>query len=676
MRNDFTRSLLNYSAERDDCIGRPERWGSPPPLVVNTPLHEEMAALADETWSGPSSLVWYFLVGGPGNGKSEAVGAFVRHLNEKARQAGDPPVFDASKGEYGGSIPYWFHERISRGGEITLLQDISVPKNSGSDPAADFLASLELCMESSAHLLACANRGMLLRATRLAREQPSCQWLVPILECIDKQSQEAAPAADARWTIEANGRKIEIRVWPLDHESVLFGQENGNPWAEPAGSIFDQIVTKAVAPANWEANGCTGCPACELCPMLGDARWLRDPARRRSILKILRNAEVWSGQRIVLREALGLLSMVLVGCPSDFVEGETELHPCEWVQKRALGVPAKIKDEHALIELISHRVYQDLFARPAPTGLAFDRAHQQRDEWIYERLALLEPGGENLALALKRIDSAFAKQAGPLRLIGGSGILRPFDPATDGGWCSIYKFSADAEISELRQLGASHQEELERQLGDLLERLENAARALAPHNDPAKTFAAIYRWASTLYLRLLGTALGETPNAEILRDYLGLLQQPLRPIQAGGKRTTLRDLMKAAAATDQKVSLARSFVAELPSLQLKPIGARQRSKEPRWPANDRLLLQVSAGSIAGPNVLLTATTFIDTWRKQILEVAEWNISPAIENLMRAWRDDFIVTKGEFRNLQAVEFTGGLALEFEFISATDIQVRTT
>ena len=77
MKNDFTLSLLNYSAERDDCIGRPERWGNPPPLVVSTPLHDEMIALADEVWTTPQHIVWYFLVGGPGNGKSEAVGAFV-----------------------------------------------------------------------------------------------------------------------------------------------------------------------------------------------------------------------------------------------------------------------------------------------------------------------------------------------------------------------------------------------------------------------------------------------------------------------------------------------------------------------------------------------------------------------------------------------------------------------
>lgn len=672
-RNEFAARLLNYSAERDDCIGRPERWGSPPPLVVDTPLHEEMATLADELWAGSTRLVWYFLVGGPGNGKSEAVGAFVRHLNANARQSGYPPIFDAKTGQHGGSVPYWFYENLPQG-DIALLQDISVPKTSGSNPAEDLLASLDLCRSQGGHLLVCANRGMLLRATRLARAEPLHEWLVPILEDIDKQSQEAATPDGAKWLAKQQGREIEIRVWPLDHESVLYGQGNGNPWAEPEGSLFDRVIAIAVGERNWEESGCAGCPAHEICPMFGDARWLRDPNRRRSMLRILRNAEVWSGQRIVLREALGLLSTVLVGCPSDFVQGGSELHPCVWVQERATGAPAVPKDEQALVELVSHRVYQDLYSRVAPTGLVLDRAHERRDEWIREKLALLGNLGKSLAAALKRVDSSFAKQAGPLRLLGSEGILQSFDPAKDSSWSSKHSLSLDGQVADLRKVGATHQGELERQLGDLLQKLEDAAKALEPHEDPAKAFAALYRWGSTFYLRLAGTALGETPNAESLTDYLALLQLPLHPIQAAGRQTTLRELMKAVAEDGQKVKLAPSFVAELPPLQLKPIRARARSASPRWPANDRLELQVSAGSTVGPSVLLTATTFVDAWRKQVLGVAEWNISPAMEDLMRAWRDDFMVTRGQYRNLQAVEFVGKPILEFEFISTAEIQVR--
>jgi hypothetical protein len=669
MQNDFTRSLLNYSAERDDCIGRPERWGNPPPLVVTTPLHQEMEALAQEIWSGAVRPVWYFLVGGPGNGKSEAVGAFVRKINLAAQTAGLAPVFDHTKGQHGGSINYWFPGTTPKG-DITLLQDISVPKNSGSDPAADLLASLELCANPGSHMLGCANRGMLLRATRLARN--TNQLLVPILEWIDAQSQEGAEAAASRKVIAFAGKEIELRVWPLDHESVLYGEGNGNPWAEPNGSLLDQIIKEAIAEKNWEQEGCAECPARNMCPMFGDVLWLRDADRRRGTLKILRHAEVFSGQRVVLREALGLVSMILVGCPSDFVEGGQELHPCEWVQRRLQGTPSVPKDWHALLDLISHRIYQDLFGRQAPTALSLDRAHQRRDKWICEALKALGPLGISITSALDSVDDAFAKQAGPQRLVGKDGILSSFDPAKDIVWCARHNVSADGNIQELKLLGGTYG--LEQHLGDRLVEVEAAALALEPHKGPAKVLAGIYRWASALYLRIKGTTLGENPNSAVLEDYLKLLQQPSKPIDAAGQQTNLRDLMMKSAADSGRMAVAPGFSAGITPLQPKSSGARARSNAPRWPANDRLTLRVLPITSSGPSELLTASTFVDTWRRHVLEVADWNISPAMENLMQAWRNDFVISQAKFRDLPSVDFDGNPTLEFEFISGSEIQVR--
>jgi len=634
-----------------------------------------MEAFAEELWSGQDKLSWYFLIGGPGNGKSEAVGAFVRRINALAAQAGRPPVFNPAHGQHGGSIAYDFQGQLPKG-EVWLLQDVSVPKSHGSDPADDLLASLELSAEGGLHLLICANRGMLLRATRQARRQAGKEWLVKLLEAIDAASREDAQAASARWPSTCDTRTVDLRVWPLDHESVLFGQGNGNPWAEPKNSLLDAIIQGAVKDTHWESQGCNACQAKDLCPIFQDVQWLRDSQRRTAMLQLLRHAEVWSGQRIVLREALGLVSLVLVGCPSDFVQAGTEVHPCDWVQQRLAGTPAKPTNDQALLELVSHRIYQDLFSRPFPAGLALDRVHQRRDAWIRESVAGLTSLGHSLALAAKRIDNSFPKQAGPLRLVGAGGILQQFDPAKDSSWTSKHGLNADGQIAELRQLRSADQSQLEHRLSDMFQALEDEAKAVAPHKDPAKTFAAIYRWASTIYLRLAGTAVGATANTESLAEYLALLQHPTRAIQAGGRHTTLRELMKTAGGSGQKVQLAPALLAEMPSLQLHAIGARPRSTAPRWPANDRLALQVKTGTVAGASVLLSATTFVDTWRRHILQVAEWNISPAMENLMQAWRDDFMVSKGQFRNLQPIQFSAKPNLEFEFISISELQVRPT
>jgi hypothetical protein len=671
--NPYTVELLQYSAERDYCISRPETWTARPPLVVDTPLHTEMVALADELWSGPSELVWYFLVGGPGNGKSEGVGAFVRRINANARAAGKRPVFEAGKGQGGSSIEYEFDAALPKG-RMWLIQDVSVPRSSGSDPAKDLLAALGLCVNPGAHLLACANRGMLLRAMRIARKEENYKWLVRVLEAVDEQSRESAKAETAIFREDLKGKQVEIRVWPLDHESVLYGQGEGNPWAEPAGSVLDQILAKAAGEENWEQKACTNCACRSVCPMLGDAIWLRNDARRHSMLKVLRTAEVLSGQRIVLREALGLVSMVLVGSPSDFVDAGGFAHPCEWVHKRVSPASRKPRDTRALLDLLSHRAYQDVFGRPTPTALALDVVHQQRDGWLPEALRVLGPVGKTVADALLDVDKGFAKQTGPLRLVGPHGVLPPLDPAMDSAWCAQHSISTDGQAAELCQIGATHQGELEKELGDLVAALENAAKALPPHEDPAKAFAAIYRWASAIYVRLVGLALGETPLSESVGNYLALLEQPNRPFAAKGKQLTLRDLVKSTS-SGQEVELAPGFTADIPTLQPVPLGARPRSMQPRWPANDCLGLNVSAGALGPPlAVQLSANIFVDTWRKQVLGLADWNIPPAIETLMHAWRDDFVVTKRQFRSISSLRFSGKERLEFEFIGPDEMLLR--
>ncbi len=673
MLNDYTLELLQYSAERDYCISRPESWIAPPPLVVDTPLHKEMDDLADELWAGPEHLVWQFLVGGPGNGKSEAVGAFVRRINSNAAAAGKNAVFDAAAGQGGSSIAYDFQADLPSGG-MWLIQDISVPRSAGSDPAMDLLACLDLCVNPGAHLLVCANRGMLLRATRFAREDPKYAWLGPALEAIDERSRETATAETATCLDELRGKRIETRVWPLDHESILFGQIDDNPWAEPAGSLLDQIIAKAASDANWEQRGCSQCPAAKLCPMFGDALWLRDPVRRRSLMKVLRIGEVATSQRVVLREALGLTALIFVGSPSDFVSSTGFTHPCEWVQSRVISESGRPKDSQALLELVAHRIYQDVFGRPTPTGLALDQAHHWRDGWILDGLRMLGSVGEAVAKTLLGVDGAFAKQTGPLRLVGLTGVLPPMDPAIDSEWSGRYGISTDGQIQELRQIGSTFHTQLEHELGLYLETLEEAAKTLAPHADPAKAFAAIYRWASVFYLRLAGLALGETPNQESLNLYLGLLPQPNRPFLSSGKQFTLRDLVRASSGATT-AALVPNFTAELPALQIYPKGARPRSEAPRWPANDRLELRVTSGALPPLTVQLSANIFVDTWRKQVLGVAAWNIAPAIEKLMHAWRDDFLVSHGQFRNVPSVRFSGKKGdLEFEFVGPNDMLLR--
>jgi hypothetical protein len=676
MRNDFALALLSYSAERDECIGRPERWASPPELVVSSQLHTEMEQFADEIWQKQERAIWTILIGGPGNGKSEAVGSFVRKLAERAKSDGAKVPIEAKSGKGGGAINYWFGGDLPHG-SIVVLQDASVPRCSGSNPAQDLLESFDLCAKDGIHLLACANRGMILRAAREARVHKHAEWLVKLLDQIDAASAEEATADNARFTLNVLGKNIEVRVWPLDHESCLFGAGSANPWAQTENSLLDQIIKRAVRQSNWEDLACSECPARDACPFLADAKWLRDDSARGALLQILRNAEVWSDQRLVLREALGLISMILVGCPPDFVDAGVSVHPCDWVLNRVQGVPARPVSVKALLELASHRIYNDLFCRQSPAGLALGESEQRRDSWVTKRLAALDPIGAGISKAIKEVDREFAKQAGPLRLVGPDGMLKVFDPAKDCGWCAKVGISCDGDIFELSQMSMSFKCGIEASLDSLFLFLENAAKNLRAHEDTPKIVAALYRWAGAHYLRYLGTLHGVTHYAEGIAAFLHLFKNPNDPIQYAGQTLLLKELLRDITQSPHgdSVELAPSFVAQIDPLKPKPLGARDRAIGGKcWPANDRLNVSITQSSSAPINVILTAKVFAEACRLHFLHLAPWSTAPNIESVVRTWSDDYLVSQGQFKARDAIEHRGSPPIVFESVGSGEIRVR--
>jgi hypothetical protein len=676
MPNDFARRLLSYSAERDDCIGRPERWVSPPELVVHSQLHEEMQAFAKEIWQKCDKTIWTILVGGPGNGKSEAVGGFVRELADLAKAQGLPPPIDAKSGEGGGAINYMFPGQLPHG-NVVVLQDASVPRAAGKDPAQDLLETFDLCSDGI-HLLACANRGIILRAAREAKLDAKKPWLFDLLGKIDKASGEDATADTAHFPISVSGKDIEVRIWPLDHESCLFGVNVGNSWSDPRGSLLDQIIINAVDSSNWEASGCNECPARDMCPFLADAKWLRDDTARVAFLKLLRHSEVWSDQRLVLREALGLISMVLVGCPSDFVDSGRAVHPCEWVISRVQGSPSRPASLKALIELASHRIYNDLFCRQLPAGLALDKSNQRRDLWVTKRLNSMGQLGQEAASAIRQLDREFAKQSGPLRLVGSDGILKHFDPAKDSGWCAQHALSCDGDIAEYCSISIPLKSNIELCLDSEFLNLETAAKHLPAHEDTSKIFAAIYRWASSHYLRLVGAARGVSLHAESIEAFLHLLKNPNEPVQFFGKTILLKELLReiAQSTNGNYVELAPSFFAHIDSFKPKLVGARGRSAYPNsWPANDRLVVKVAQSNSASIIVVLAAKVFSEACRCQSLRLARWTMLPNVDSVVRTWMGDYLVSQGQYKSREAIEHRGDPALIFEAEDSGELRVRS-
>jgi hypothetical protein len=670
-RNPFAESLLNYSADRDDCIGRPDRWGTPPPLMVDgTQLHLEMSELADELWAGPSRPVWYFLVGGPGNGKSEAVGALVRQFDDLRKKAGSGPTLEKAVVSGSGRIKYAYHCEPKPGTSLVLIQDISVPKAAGSRPEVDLLQELNQALASGNNAVVCANRGMLLRAVRAARARPEFSHLVSELEKIDKNSQESSTQSVSRWTFKSGSHEADIRVWPLDHESVMLS-DGADGWSNPTGSLLDQIVAKATGAANWETGACARCAMRSVCPFLNDALWLRDPARRRGFLRTLRHAEALSGQRIVLREALGMLAMVLVGTPSDFVVGQKGEHPCDWVHKHGAPPPGKeIPPLAGVLELLSHRIYVDTFGRHRPAGLDIETPSLPGgDTWITDALQRSTPEAAAAAASAKALDKHFAKQAGPPRFAASNSVFSLLDPARDCGWCNAGKLDPDSPVEAIAATTVANSSALEAALLTHYEELQAGIKAQPQHADVTRQLAALARWFSGFYLWMAGLATGSSALAPVLDDFLVLLATPDSPLGSTGNAKSLTDLLRD---SGREYMLTHGFIADLPQPRPAPTAARLRSPSPRWPANDRLALRLS-NSVFVP---LSAGTLVDIWQRRYNQVAKWCMPPALENLTSAWRNESMVLEQRYRDVPAVTYKGSPPLEFEARPGNSVQVRRT
>ncbi len=310
--------------------------------VIETGLIKKLRDLAAEIASNNASRPrWVFLVGGPGNGKSETVqdflaeldrrlglnGVLVRELTRRFTGPGLLPrkveVTSADLGAVAG-------EFSSKVGRLMVVQDATATESAQGNAASELANDLaDLLTSPSNHpmpvFVACANRGLLARAMNEAyrdfgKDNEVTRLLANVIQASSLGSDTLSGLKPC-WPLEADGR---FACWPLDVESLLASGPNAAP--------LDLILSRAVEISQWESAGrCQDCTSRELCPFRQSAEWLREGATREKLLVLLRRGELARGQRWNFRDAFSLVAELLVGQWSDF---EPSTHPCDWVHRK------------------------------------------------------------------------------------------------------------------------------------------------------------------------------------------------------------------------------------------------------------------------------------------------------------------------------------------------------
>lgn len=519
IHNDFLLGLLDLQQDGKSAISAPTNWTAHEPLLqVPTDIDPIIDNLLDTILRGVEEndiARWHFFIGSPGNGKSAAMGKLCRQLRSKECQIIDENNVPISELNDPSSIPYalYVQEGSNRFNSVLIVQDASVVRNPFSpnvDPATELLDTLEYAWKKGISLVVCTNRGVLEKAHRdnhTSVEVNSKPWFEILTRIIEAKPSlhgevESNRTFDARKTVFS---QVKIGYSFLDNRSLLMGSDT-----------FERLVQKATRKECWEL--CTSCPVCSICPFKANREWLADDNGREQVLQLLRRAEVLSGQVIVFREALALISFILAGCPDDY----GTVHPCEWVQGKV--------QSGDIFSLATRRIYMDLFMSYAPYGLeVVERQRKQQVNALRDLRNIIDQSKTQAQTAIEHvIGKRFpSTSVGVTRLLGKDGIIASLDPCREALPAEFYDHW-DSDFNAFHMDDSPFITEIEVTCMSIWNELEDSLEQAADHSRSG-THWAMRRWSSNFLLHLGALVEGRSAWAKELDEFAMLIQLVTKP---------------------------------------------------------------------------------------------------------------------------------------------------
>lgn len=324
----FPRDLVEWSGTRSGGVKRlfdPDS-GRPGKSLLRTHLIDRLeawtTAIATEEQGTPRVLL---LVGGPGNGKTEAIEHTIFSL-DNALSTGGQLINELGKAfnPEGGDVPRVVESDAGRFASparplsLSIIQDASQPSgHEGKAAPALLIDELTKAWAGNTHdlLLCCVNRGILDDALIYAIDN-KLDDIRLLLETITR-SVSLSSSAPICWPLQGYPWAA---VWPMDAESLMVPAKVG---ATPPAS---ELLAYATNPGSWPTAG--SCPAGESCPFCHSNKLLNRDGHQESLLQILRWYELASGKRLSFRDMFSMLSYLLAG-HQHAVRGQ-KMTPCEW----------------------------------------------------------------------------------------------------------------------------------------------------------------------------------------------------------------------------------------------------------------------------------------------------------------------------------------------------------
>ncbi|MBN3791840.1 hypothetical protein [Burkholderia sp. Ac-20353] len=359
----YPERLLDWSGDKAGGVKKLFYGGSGRPSggVIKTRLLERLSHWARDIASGnedtPKAVL---LIGGPGNGKTEAIEYTIGELDAAMRLDGAllAEFADSYSGEAGmpGRLVRARRTKFpdrSQISEIAIVQDGSEGEGDDSTTPAEHLCNdiRRLLEDRKGYVyMACVNRGVLDDALILSTERGESD----VGELIKQVVQSASPGAKGIdcWPLDAYPG---FAVWPMDVESLVDESNEST-------SAARQILDVAIREQDWPEFG--HCDAGDHCPFCTNRKLLAGEPHRSSYIRMLRWFELASGKRWNFRDLFSLTAFMLAGTTESAASGG--YRPCSWAAsllfpKERDPIKAETKRIRGLFKLVSTQYQHALF---------------------------------------------------------------------------------------------------------------------------------------------------------------------------------------------------------------------------------------------------------------------------------------------------------------------------
>lgn len=332
----YPAALVDWAGHHSGGVKRllDKDSGQPNKKLLRTSLLARLQDWAERLPTESTSIPRIvLLVGGPGNGKTEAIDSTIHWLDSSLGCEGR--LVEELATEFhptaGSTVPRLVSVEAGKLSKLDSDLSLDIVQDASSSAGHEGGSAPELLIEeltrlqdapSSRAYLCCVNRGVLDDALILSIDN-NLENPRAILEAVTRAVSLTYDAPSC-WPLDGFP---SIAVWPMDAESLLVKPD------DETHAPAEVLLGQAIDPDMWPAKG--SCPASEKCPFCTSQTILAKDEHRAALLKILRWYELASSKRWSFRDLFSLTSYLLAGhhpAVHDSAGHIQQSTPCQWAE--------------------------------------------------------------------------------------------------------------------------------------------------------------------------------------------------------------------------------------------------------------------------------------------------------------------------------------------------------